>query len=216
MHTVLGLHIASGQVPHFKAVRHFLMLLCVSHILISVLIRCYLVESNVVHLKASLICFLHAQSCSLCTCWALQFCCCLFLRALKDFYGLHSQCKFLWPHSNGAVCGCTDGLVLWLSVQSTSASPAGLFSLHLCKRFCRRPADASVPSSSEGRPSLVCALVDVGLTGCTSCVQLVAVAHNACPQISFMVKRTDLCKDTAFTLSFPVFILVWLSLMIHV
>lgn len=63
---MLGLHIASGRVPHFKVVRHFLMLLCGSHILISVLIRCYLVESNVVHLKTSLICFLHAQSLARC------------------------------------------------------------------------------------------------------------------------------------------------------
>lgn len=79
----------------------------------------------------------------------------------KDFYGLHSLCKFLWPHSSGAMYRCTDA--------------AGPFSLHLCKHFCR------MPSSGEGRPSLACALVEVGL-------------HLLCPTgrtmpalISFMV-----------------------------
>lgn len=162
------------------------------------------------HLKASLVCFLHVQSLARCVpSGAQQFCCCLFLRALKGVYGLHSLWKFLWPLSNGAVCGCTDGQTLWLAVQSTSASPAGPLSLHLCKRFCRMPADASVPSSSEGRPSLVCALVDVGLTGCTSCP---TGSHGAKCLLSNLVygkKNRQLCKDTAFTLSILVFILVW-------
>lgn len=118
------------------------------------------------------------------------------------------MCEFLCSHLNDRKVNVLVYAVA--PVQSVGASAAGLLSRHLCNCFRRMSADASVPSSTEGRPLLKCALVDVGLMSCTTRVKLLDMSHNAGSQVSFRVKRTGICTSTLL-LPCPHFTSLWCS-----